>query len=71
VSGNCVSACDKNTTYHHVDNPVVRDLYQRHGKDLNFLGVVVSPESTVLAGKERNARMSAAIGAELGANGQS
>ena len=69
VSGNCVSACDKNTTYHHVDNPVVRDLYERHGKDLNFLGVVVSPESTVLAGKERNARMSAAIGAELGANG--
>ena len=45
------------------------DLYERHGKDLNFLGVVISPESTVLAGKERNARMSAAIGADLGANG--
>jgi len=69
VSGNCVSACDKNTTYHHVNNPVVCDLYERHGKDLNFLGVVISPESTVLAGKERNARMSAAIGAELGADG--
>ena len=69
VSGNCVSACDKNTTYHHVNNPVVCDLYERHGKDLNFLGVVISPESTVLAGKVRNALMSAAIGVELGADG--
>ena len=69
VSGNCVSACDKNTTYHHVNNPVVCDLYERHGKDLNFLGVAISPESTVLAGKVRNALMSAAIGVELGADG--
>jgi len=69
VSGNCVSACDKNTTYHHVNNPVVCDLYARHGKDVNFLGVVISPESTVLAGKERSALTSAALGVELGADG--
>ena len=34
VSGNCVSACDKNTTYHHQNNPVIHDLLVRHGKDL-------------------------------------
>ena len=30
VSGNCVSACDKNTTYHHLNNPVIHDLYLHH-----------------------------------------
>ena len=34
VSGNCVSACDKNTTYHHLNNPVAvsythLDVYKR------------------------------------------
>ncbi|MDR1922411.1 MAG: glycine/sarcosine/betaine reductase component B subunit, partial [Candidatus Adiutrix sp.] len=68
VSGNCVSACDKNTTYHHLNNPVVRALYARHGKDLNFLGMVPAVESTVLEGKLRAAQMNAALAAELGAD---
>ena len=53
VSGNCVTACDKNTTYDHQNNPVVKDMYERHGKDLNFCGVISSPISTILAEKER------------------
>lgn len=53
VSGNCVTACDKNTTYDHENNPVVKDMYERHGKDLNFCGVISSPISTILAEKER------------------
>jgi glycine reductase len=32
ISGNCVSACDKNTTYHHLNNPVIADLLARMGK---------------------------------------
>ncbi len=32
VSGNCVSACDKNPTYVHENNPVVHDLFEEHGK---------------------------------------
>lgn len=55
VSGNCVTACDKNTTYDHLNNPVINDMYQRHSKDLNFCGVIVSPISTMLAEKERGA----------------
>jgi glycine reductase len=66
VSGNCVSACDKNTTYHHVNNPVVRALYRRHGKDLNFVGVVPTVESTILDGKLRAATMNLTIARELG-----
>ncbi|MGM0410201.1 MAG: glycine/sarcosine/betaine reductase component B subunit, partial [Bacillota bacterium] len=38
ISGNCVSACDKNATYIHQNNPVIEDLYKRHGKDINFMG---------------------------------
>ena len=53
VSGNCVTASDKNTTYDHMNNPVVKDMYERHGKDLNFCGVISSPTSTMLAEKER------------------
>jgi len=68
VSGNCVSACDKNTTYHHVNNPVVTELYARHGKDINFLGMVPTIESTVLAGKKRAALINLNLSKELGAN---
>ncbi len=68
VSGNCVSACDKNTTYHHVNNPVVRALYARHGKDLNFLGMVPTIESTVLEGKVRTSMLNTALAVELGAD---
>ncbi|MDR1581563.1 MAG: glycine/sarcosine/betaine reductase component B subunit [Synergistaceae bacterium] len=69
VSGNCVSACDKNTTWHHVHNPIVAALYKRHGKELNFLGVIPTQESTVLAGKLRASKMNLTIAQELGADG--
>ena len=36
LSGNCVSACDKNTTYHHLNNPVVAELFEQHGKTINL-----------------------------------
>ena len=54
VSGNCVSACDKNTTYHHLNNPVIHDLFEKHGKELNFVGVILTNENVYLADKERS-----------------
>ncbi len=54
VSGNCVSACDKNNTYVHQNNPVIKALFKRHGKDLNFVGVVISNENVTLADKQRS-----------------
>ena len=53
VSGNCVAACDKITTYQHQNNTVILDLYAEHGKSFNFLGCIMVPEHTTLAGKER------------------
>ena len=54
VSGNCVSACDKNTTYHHLNNPVIKALYEKHGKDINFMGVIITNENVFLADKMRS-----------------
>lgn len=69
ISGNCVSACDKNTTYHHLNNPVIADLYARHGKDLNFIGVVVTNENVTLLDKERSSNFTAKLVASLGVDG--
>lgn len=69
VSGNCVSACDKNTTYHHLNNPVIADLYDRHGRDLNFIGVVVTNENVTLADKERSSNLCAKLVGSLGVDG--
>ena len=66
VSGNCVSACDKNTTYHHQNNPIIHDLYARHGKDLNFVGVVITNENVYLADKERSSNWTAKLCRYLG-----
>lgn len=66
VSGNCVSACDKNTTYHHLNSPVIHDLLERHGKDYNFIGVVVTNENVTLADKERSSSFTAKLVEWLG-----
>ena len=55
VSGNCVSACDKNTTYHHQNNPVIAELLRGHGSQWNFADVVITNEPTRLADKQRSA----------------
>ncbi len=69
VSGNCVSACDKNTTYHHQNNPVIEELYSRHGTELNFVGVVITNENVTLADKERSSDYTAKLVEMLGVDG--
>ena len=69
VSGNCVSACDKHTTYHHLNNPVIKELYQRHGKDLNFSGVIITNLNVTLADKERASDHASKLAKLIGAEG--
>ncbi|MDD2216737.1 MAG: glycine/sarcosine/betaine reductase component B subunit [Eubacteriales bacterium] len=69
VSGNCVSACDKNTTYHHLNNPVVQDLFAKHGTELNFVGVIITNENVYLADKERSSDWTAKLVEFLGVDG--
>ena len=65
VSGNCVSACDKNTTYHHQNNPIVLELLRGHGKQWNFVGCVITNENVTLSDKQRSSTMAADLIASL------
>jgi len=69
VSGNCVSACDKNTTYHHLNNPVIHDLFEQHGKTLNFVGMIITNENVYLADKQRSSDWTAKLCKWLGVDG--
>jgi len=69
VSGNCVSACDKHTTYHHLNNPLIKEFYRRHGKDLNFIGVIVTNLNVTLADKERSTDYASKLVKLIGAEG--
>jgi len=69
VSGNCVSACDKHTTYHHLNNPVIQELYRRHGIDLNFIGIIITNLNVRLADKQRSADYASKLARFVGAEG--
>lgn len=61
VSGNCVSACDKNPTYVHLNNPVVHDLFEEHGKTINFVCQIITNENVYLADKQRSSDWTAKL----------
>lgn len=61
VSGNCVSACDKNPTYVHENNPVIHDLFDEHGKTLNFVCHILTNENVYLADKLRSSDWTAKL----------
>ena len=61
VSGNCVSACDKNPTYVHLNNPVFHDLFEEHGKTINFVCQIITNENVYLADKMRSSDWTAKL----------
>lgn len=69
VSGNCVSACDKNTTYHHQNNPIILDLLRGHGVDWDFVGCVITNENVTLGDKQRSSTQAAELIASLDPDG--
>lgn len=69
VSGNCVSACDKNTTYHHQNNPILLELLRRHGKDWDFAGCVITNENVTLGDKQRSSTLAAELIASMDPDG--
>ena len=67
VSGNYRQP-GRSITYGHSRNDVVRELYRRHGRDLNFLGVVIGRGwQDTQALKERQGWMMARLASLLGA----
>jgi glycine reductase len=70
VSGVYVYACFKNPTYLHQNNPIIWELQQRHGKDLNFVGVILNRgHNYTQMEKERSSHAAAKLADMLEADG--
>lgn len=69
VSGNCVSPGSKTTTYHHQNNAVLKELFRRDGRELCFIGMILSPLMTTLDDKYRCTLITAQLAELLGAEG--
>lgn len=69
VSGNCVSACDKNSTFVHQNNPIIKALYARHGVDINFAGIIITNENVTLIDKRRSSAYAIKLATMLGIEG--
>jgi glycine reductase complex component B subunit alpha and beta len=66
VSGQFGHPSLKNPTYVHQNHPVAAALRARHGVDLCFAGVVLSPEPVAMAAKEDISAAAARLCAEAG-----
>ena len=52
----------KTQVMHHLNNPVSwHDLFEKHGKEINFVGVIITNENVYLADKERSSNWSAKL----------
>ena len=70
VSGVHEYACYKNPTFLHQKNPIIRELAARHGRDLNFAGVIINRGHNYAQGdKERSSHWAAKLAGFLGADG--
>jgi sarcosine reductase len=70
VSGVFVYACFKNPTYLHLNNPTIWELQARHGKDLNFVGVILNRgHNYTQTEKERSSYWAAKLAGFLEADG--
>ncbi len=70
VSGVYVYACYKNPTYLHQNNPIIWELQARHGKDMNFAGVIINRgHNYTQADKERSSHWAAKLAEFIGADG--
>jgi sarcosine reductase len=70
VCGVYVYGCYKNVTYLHQNNPIIWELQARHGKDLNFVGVILNRgHNYTQEDKERSSRWAAKLAEFLEADG--
>lgn len=69
ISGNCVSPGSKTTTFMHQNNAVIEELFKVHGKEINFMGIVLNPLMTTLKEKYRDRMMTVRQIKMLGAEG--
>lgn len=69
ISGSFMPASSKWSTYDLQNFPTIRELYKKHGKEINFLGVIMSNLNVSLEQKKRSSIFVAQIAKSLGADG--
>ncbi|PID28276.1 MAG: betaine reductase [Candidatus Cloacimonadota bacterium] len=69
ISGSFMPCSSKWSTYDFQNFPTIKELYSRHGKEINFLGVIMSNLNVALDQKQRSAQFVAQIAKTLGADG--
>ena len=62
-------ACMRELTYTVQNHPIIEDLYARHGRDVDFRGVVLFTNGDTRAAKERLANHAANLAIMMGAEG--
>ena len=68
VSGSFMPCSSKWSTYDFQNFPMIRRLYEEHGKTINFLGVIMSNLNVALDQKERAALFVTQMAKSLGAD---
>lgn len=69
ISGSFMPCSSKWSTYDFQNFPTIKELYNEHGKSLNFLGVIMSNLNVALDQKQRAAIFVANMAKSLGADG--
>ncbi|KAB3534054.1 betaine reductase [Alkaliphilus pronyensis] len=68
ISGSFMPCSSKWSTYDFQNFPMIKRLYQEHGKTINFLGVIMSNLNVALEQKQRAAQFVAQMAKSLGAD---
>ena len=66
ISGSFMPSSSKWSTYDYQNFPMIRRLFEEHGKTLNFAGIIMSNLNVSLEQKERSALFVAQIASSLG-----
>ena len=69
VSGNFVIPSNKSCTYIHQNHPLILEMLARHGREVNFSGVILANEMSRLGDKERSAAFVVKLARLLNAEG--
>ena len=69
ISGSFMPSSSKWSTYDMQNFETIKELYLRHGKEINFLGVILSNLNVSLEQKERSAIFVANLAKAVGADG--
>ncbi len=69
IGSHCTVCSDKQYLYDIQNSPAIEECFERHGKTLRFLGVVLHNEVVTLSGKIRSSLVTTKLAKMLGADG--